>query len=45
MTLTSLQVKGGVCSLSSKTGSDVGGLYSDYTQQVHHFEVKPILGK
>ncbi|XP_062579644.1 CUB and sushi domain-containing protein 2-like isoform X2 [Saccostrea cucullata] len=35
------QVKEGTCLLSTKTGSDVGGLISQGTSQVHHFEMKP----
>ena len=32
--------------LSSKTGSDVGGLYNQgFEVEVHHFEMKPLLGK
>ena len=31
--------------LSKKTGSDVGKLYNQGLAQVHHFEMKPILGK
>jgi cubilin len=43
------QINEGTCILSSKTGSDVGGLYSgplqqtSSEQQVHHFEMKPVL--
>nr|XP_011417151.2 uncharacterized protein LOC105320781 [Crassostrea gigas] len=37
------QVSEGTCLLSTKTGSDVGGLLSQGTSQVHHFEMKPHL--
>ena len=39
-----LQIQHGRCLLSSKTGSDVGGLSSHGHAQVHHFEMKPLLG-
>ena len=38
------QIQDGTCILSSKTGSDVGGLYNQGLQEVHHFEMKPLLG-
>ena len=31
--------------LSQKTSSDVGKLYNQGREQVHHFELKPSLGK
>nr|XP_022328504.1 uncharacterized protein LOC111127573 [Crassostrea virginica] len=37
------QVNEGTCLLSTKSGSDVGGLVSQGTSQVHHFEMKPHL--
>ncbi|KAK6195131.1 hypothetical protein SNE40_000617 [Patella caerulea] len=37
------QIEEGTCFLSSKTGSDVGGLYYQGLTQVHHFEMKPFL--
>ncbi|XP_061188278.1 uncharacterized protein LOC133196384 [Saccostrea echinata] len=37
------QVQEGTCLLSTKTGSDVGGLISQGISQVHHFEMKPYL--
>ncbi|GAB1600758.1 uncharacterized protein LOC106869508 [Argonauta hians] len=37
------QIREGTCMLSSKTGSDVGGLYNQGFAQVHHFELKPFL--
>ncbi|XP_048776860.2 uncharacterized protein LOC125681022 [Ostrea edulis] len=37
------QVHEGTCLLSTKTGSDVGGLILQGTSQVHHFEMKPHL--
>ena len=43
-----LQVRdGGECNLSEVTASDVGGLNTDAGRKslVHHFEMKPILGK
>ena len=40
----SFQIQDGTCILSSKTGSDVGGLYNQGLQEVHHFEMKPLLG-
>ena len=45
MSFVCLKVVDGVCRLSDKTGSDVGGLYYGATQEVHHFEMKPILGE
>lgn len=39
-----LQISEGTCTLSDKTGSDVGGLYYEGTDEVHHFEMKPLLG-
>lgn len=43
--LTVIQIQDGTCILSSKTGSDVGGLYNQGLQEVHHFEMKQMLGK
>ncbi|XP_046338913.2 uncharacterized protein LOC124120195 [Haliotis rufescens] len=37
------QIQDATCMLSSKTGSDVGGLYDQGATQVHHFEMKPFL--
>ncbi|CAH1786524.1 unnamed protein product [Owenia fusiformis] len=37
------QIQDGTCLLSSKTGSDVGGLFTQGLSQVHHFEMKPML--
>jgi len=37
------KVVDGTCLLSSKTGSDVGGLYTQGMDEVHHFEMKPQL--
>lgn len=31
--------------LSKKTGSDIGKLFHQGLSQVHHFELKPSLGK
>ena len=45
LTLSYHQIEEGTCLLSSKTGSDVGGLYNQGFSGVHHFEMKPILGK
>ena len=42
--LFQIQIQDGTCILSSKTGSDVGGLYNQGLQEVHHFEMKPLLG-
>jgi hypothetical protein len=39
------QVMDASCLLSTKTGSDVGGLYKQPSVQLHYFEMKPILGK
>ena len=39
------QILDGTCVLSDTTGSDIGGLYSSTTAEVHYFEMKPILGK
>jgi len=43
-----IQVRdGGECNLSEVTASDVGGLNIDAGRKnlVHHFEMKPVLGK
>ncbi|KAL5012042.1 hypothetical protein ScPMuIL_010593 [Solemya velum] len=37
------QIQDGTCLLSTKTGSDVGGLYNPGLAEVHHFEMKPSL--
>ncbi|KAK3087707.1 hypothetical protein FSP39_009442 [Pinctada imbricata] len=37
------QTHEGTCLLSSKTGSDVGGLTKQGFGQIHHFEMKPFL--